>query len=110
MCLKNYGQRSVILFRSSEQTHLKEKEKQEGKWLSEDSLQIVEERSEKQGRKGKVEFQRIVRRDEKAFFNDQCLKIEEKKRRGKTRDLFRKIGNIKGTFFPKMSPIKERKD
>jgi len=38
------------------------------------------------------------------------LKIEEKKRRGKTRDLFRKIGNIKGTFFPKMSPIKERQD
>ena len=57
-----------------------------------------------------AEFQRIARRDKKAFFNDQCLKIEENNRRGKTRDLFRKIGNIKGTFFPKMGTIKERND
>ena len=55
-----------------------------------------------------AEFQRIARRDKKAFFNDQCLKIEENNRRGKTRDLFIKIGNIKGTFFPKMGTIKER--
>ena len=55
-----------------------------------------------------AEFQRIARRDKKAFFDDQCLKIEENNRRGKTRDLFRKIGNIKGTFFPKMGTIKER--
>ena len=55
-----------------------------------------------------AEFQRIARRDKKAFFNDQCLKIEENNRRGKTRDLFRKIGNIKGTFFPKKGTIKER--
>ena len=57
-----------------------------------------------------AEFQRITRRDKKAFFDDQCLKIEENNRRGKTRDLFRKIGNIKGTFFPKMGTIKERND
>ena len=57
-----------------------------------------------------AEFQRIARRDKKAFFNDQCLQIEENNRRGKTRDLFRKIGIIKGTFFPKMGTIKERKD
>ena len=57
-----------------------------------------------------AEFQRIARRDKKAFFDDQCLKIEENNRRGKTRDLFRKIGNIKGTFFPKMGTIKERND
>ena len=57
-----------------------------------------------------AEFQRLARRDKKAFFNDQCLKIEENNRRGKTRDLFRKIGNIKGTFFPKMGTIKERND
>ena len=57
-----------------------------------------------------AEFQRIARRDKKAFFNDQCLQIEENNRRGKTRDLFRKIGNIKGTFFPKMGTIKERND
>ena len=49
-----------------------------------------------------AEFQRIARRDKKAFFDDQCLKIEENNRRGKTRDLFRKTGNIKGTFHPKM--------
>ena len=55
-----------------------------------------------------AEFQRIARRDKKAFFDDQCLKIEENNRRGKTRDLFRKIGNIKGTFFSKMGTIKER--
>ena len=55
-----------------------------------------------------AEFQRIARRDKKAVFNDQCLKIEENNRRGKTRDLFRKIGNIKGTFFSKMGTIKER--
>ena len=55
-----------------------------------------------------AEFQRIARRDKKAFFNEQCLQIEENNRRGKTRDLFRKIGNIKGTFFPKMGTIKER--
>ena len=57
-----------------------------------------------------AEFQRIARRDKKAFFNDQCLQIEENNRRGKTRDLFRKIGNIKGTFFPKMGAMKERND
>ena len=50
-----------------------------------------------------AEFQRIARRDKKAFFNDQCLKIEENNRRGKTRDLFRKIENIKGAFHPKMA-------
>ena len=55
-----------------------------------------------------AEFQRIARRDKKAFFDDQCLKIEENNRRGKTKDLFRKIGNIKGTFFPKIGTIKER--
>ena len=55
-----------------------------------------------------AEFQRIARRDKKAFFNEQCIKLEENSRRGKTRDLFRKTGNIKGTFHPKMSTIKDR--
>ena len=55
-----------------------------------------------------VDFQKIARRDKKAFFNEQCLIIDENNKRGKTRDLFRKIGNIKGTFFPKMGTIKER--
>ena len=56
-----------------------------------------------------VEFQRISRRDKKAFFNDQCKKkIEENNRMGKTRDLFKKIRDTKGTFHAKMSSIKDR--
>ena len=55
-----------------------------------------------------AEFQRIARRDKKVFFNKQCIKLEENNRRGMTRDLFRKIGNIKGTFLPKMGTLKDR--
>ena len=55
-----------------------------------------------------AEFQRIARREKKVFFNKQCIKLEENNRRGMTRDLFRKIGNIKGTFHPKMGTIKDR--
>ena len=57
-----------------------------------------------------AKFQRIARRDNKAFFNEQCEEIEENNRRGKTRDLFRKIGAIKGAFHAKMGTIKDRKD
>ena len=55
-----------------------------------------------------TEFQRIARRDKKASFNEPDIKTEEKNREGRTRDLFRKIGNIKGTFHPKMGTIKDR--
>ena len=55
-----------------------------------------------------AEFQRISRRDKKAFFSDQCKEIEEKKRMGKTRDLFKKIRDAKGTFHAKMGSIKDR--
>ena len=55
-----------------------------------------------------AELQRIARRDKKAFFNEQCIKLEENNRRGKMRDLFRKTGDIKGTFCPKMDTIKDR--
>ena len=55
-----------------------------------------------------AEFQRTARRDKKAFFSEQCIKIQENNRRGKTRDLFKKSGNIKGTFHPKMGTIKNR--
>ena len=55
-----------------------------------------------------AEFQRIARRDKKAFFSDQCKEIEEKKRVGKTRDLFKKIRDTKGTFHAKMGSIKHR--
>ena len=55
-----------------------------------------------------AEFQRIARRDKKAFLSDQCKEIEENNRMGKTRDLFKKIRDIKGTFHAKMSTIKDR--
>ena len=56
----------------------------------------------------KAEFQRIARRDKKAFLSDQCKEVEENKRMGKARDLFKKIRNIKGTCHAKMSLIKDR--
>ena len=55
-----------------------------------------------------AEFQRTARRDKKAFFSDQCKEIEEKNKMGKTRDLFKKIRDTKGTFHAKMGSIKER--
>jgi len=55
-----------------------------------------------------AEFQRIVKRDKKAFFSDQCKEIEEKNRMGKTRELFKKIRDTKGTFHAKMGTIKDR--
>ena len=85
-------------------------------WLSEEALQIAEKRREVKGkgeREGKIypsaEFQRIARTDKKAFLCDQCKEIEENNRMGKTRDLFKKIRDIKGTFHPKMGTIKDRK-
>ena len=70
-------------------------------------------RSEKQRRKGKIylfecRFQRIARRDKKAFFSDQCKEIEENNRMGKTRELFKKIRDTKATFHAKMGTIKDR--
>ena len=68
-------------------------------------------RGEKQRRKGKhlnAQFQRIARRDKKAFFSDQCKEIEENNRMGKTRDVFKKIRDTKGTFHAKMGSIKDR--
>ena len=56
----------------------------------------------------KAEFQRIAKRDKKAFLSDQCKEIEEKNRMGKTRDLFKKIRDTKGTFHAKMDTIKDR--
>ena len=85
---------------------------QKAKWLSEEALQIVERREAKsKGKKERythlnAEFQRISRRDKKAFLSDQCKEIEENNRMGKTRDLFKKIRNTKGTFHAKMGSIK----
>ena len=93
----------------------KKKKCRNTKWLSEEALQIAEERREAKGKGEKerythlnAEFQRQARRDKKAFLSDQCKEIEEKNRMGKTRDLFKKIRDTKGTFHAKMGSIKDR--
>ena len=85
------------------------------KWLSEETLQIAVKRREMRSKGEKeryihlnAEFQRIARRDKKAFFSDQCKEIEENNRMGKTRDLFKKIRDTKGAFHAKMGTIKDR--
>ena len=85
------------------------------KWLSEEALQIAMKRREVKGEGEKerythlnAEFQRIARRDKKAFFSDQCKEIEENNRMGKTRDIFKKMRDTKGTFHAKMGSIKDR--
>ena len=85
------------------------------KWLSEQTLQIAEKRREVKGKGEKerythlnADFQRIARRNKKVFFSDQCKEIEENNRMGKTRDLFKKIRNTKGTFCANMGTIKDR--
>ena len=92
-----------------------EKKCKKAKWLSEEALQIAVKRKEgkSKGEKEKykhlnAEFQRIPRRDKKAFLSNQCKEIEEKNRMGKTRDLFMKIRNTKGTFHAKTCLIKDR--
>ena len=100
----------------SDQNYPKEKEMQEGKVAVWEGFTNgwEKKRSKKQGRKGKIyltewEFQRIARRDKKAFLNEQCKEIQENNRMGKTNDLFKKIGDIKGTFHARMGRIKDRR-
>ena len=88
---------------------------QEGRRLSEETLQIVEERREvkikgerERYTKLNAEFQEIARRAKKAFFNEQCKEVEENNRMGKTRDLFKKIRDTKGTFHAEMGTVKDR--
>ena len=100
-----------IVQEAANKTLPKKKKNKKAKWLFEEALQIAKERKVKS--KGERErhiqlsadFQRTAERDKKAFFNEQCIKLEENNRRGKTRDLIRKIGDIKGTFCPKVSTI-----
>ena len=80
------------------------------KWLSEEALQIAVKRREEKSKEEKerhkhlnAEFQRIARRDKKAFLRDQCIEIEKNNRMGKTRDLFKKIRDTKGTFHAKIT-------
>ena len=96
-------------------TNPKKKKCKKGNWLSEEALQIAEKRREVKDKGEKerythlnAEFQRIARRDKKAFFSDQCKEIEENNRMEKTRDLFKKLRDTKGTFHVKMGSIKDR--
>ena len=92
-----------------------EKKCKKAKWLSEEALQIAVKRSEAKSKGEKerykhlnAEFQRIARRDKKAFLSDQFKEIEENNRMGKTRDLFKKIRDTKGTLHAKMGSIKDK--
>ena len=83
--------------------------------MSEEALHIAEERTEAKSKKERekhthlnTEFQRTAKRDEKAFLSEPCKEIEENNRMGKTRDLFKKIGDIKGTFHARMGMIKDK--
>ena len=88
---------------------------QKAKWLSEEALQIVEKGRDVKGKGEKerytqvnAEFQRIARRNKKAFLHDQCKEIEKNNRIGKTKDLFKKTGDIKGTFPARIDMIKDK--
>ena len=92
-----------------------EKKCKKAKWLSEEALKIAVKRREMKSKGEKerykhlnVDFQRIARRDKKAFHSDQCKEIEENNRMGKTRDLFKKIRDTKGKFHAKMGSVKGR--
>ena len=101
----NYGRRFMTLQETGIKTIPKKKKCKKAKWLSEETLQIavkrreVKSKGEKEDTHLNAEFQRIARRDKKAFLSDQCKEIEENSRMGKTRDLVKKIRNIKGTFY-----------
>ena len=96
-------------------TIAKKKKCRKAKWLSEEALQTAVKRRDAKGKREKeryshlnAEFQRIARRDKKAFLSDHCTEIQENNRMGKTRDLFKKIRDTKGRFHAKMGSIKDR--
>ena len=98
-----------------DQDHPQEKEMQKGK-MSEEDLQIAEKRTQSEGKGEKerythlnAEFQRIARRAKKAFLSDQCKEIEEYNRMRKTRNLFKKIRDTKGTFLAQMGTIQQKR-
>ena len=103
-----------IVQKTESKTIPKKKKCKKAKWLSEEALQIAEKRAaQEKGEKERcrhlnAEFQRIARRDKKAFFSDQCKEIEGNNRMGKTRNLFKKSRDTKGTFHAKMGLIKGR--
>ena len=109
----NYGWE--IVQETGIKTIPKKKKCKKAKWLSGEALQIAVKRREAKSKGEKerykhlnAEFQRMARRDKKAFLSDQCKEIEENNRMGKTRDLFKKIRDTKGLFHAKMGSIKDR--
>ena len=91
----------------------KKKKCKKAKWLSEEALAVKRREAESKGEKERhthlnAEFQRIARRDKKAYLSDQCKEVEENNRMGKTRDLFKKIRDTKGKVHAKMGSIKDR--
>ena len=107
--VRDIAQEAVI------KTISKKKKCQKAKGLCEEALQIAEKTREAKGKGEKerythlnAEFQRMAKRDKKAFLSNQCKEIEENNRMGKTRDLFKKIRDTKGTVHAKMGPIKDR--
>ena len=104
-----------IIWEAVIKTIPKKKKCKKGKWLSKEALQTAMKRKESKGKGEKegythlnAEFQRTARRDKKAFLSDQCKEIEGNNGMGKTRDLFKKIIDNKGTFHAKMGTIKDR--
>ena len=111
----NYGRRIMTLYKRQESRPPPKKKCKKSKWLSEEALQIVAKRRKVKSKGEKesythlsAKFERIARRDKKAFLSDQCKEIEENNRMGKTRDIFKKIRDTKGTFHAKMGSIKDR--
>ena len=112
----NYGRRFVTLYRrQGSRPSPRKRNAKKATWLSGEALQTAVKRREAKsnGKKERytylnAEFQRIARRDNKAFLSDQCKEIEENNRMGKTGDLFKKIRDTKGTFHAKMVSIKDR--
>ena len=114
----NYEWRFMTLYRrQGSRPSPRKKNAKKPKWLSEEALQIAVKRREVKSKGDEeryshlnAEFQRIARRDKKkkAFLSNQCKEIEENNRMGKTRDLFKKIRDTKGTFHEKMGSIKNR--
>ena len=105
----------VIVQETGIKTIPMEKKCKKAKWRSGEALQIAVKRREAKSKGEKerykhlnAEFQRIARRDKKAFFSDECKEIEENNRMGKTRDLFKKIRDTKGIFHAKMGSIKDK--
>ena len=112
----NYGQRFMTLYgRQGSRQSPRKKKCKKAKWLSGEALQIAVKIGEAKGKGEKerykhlnADFQRIARRDKKAFLSKQCKEIEENNRMGKTRDLLKKIRDTKGIFHAKMDSTKDR--